>query len=144
MNKDVAVRMEAIQRYPGQKPERTVTEVAGEYYLRNQTHYVIFEESQEGFTEKIKSTLKVKNNCVELIKKGLINSHMFFEEKGNFVTEYKTPFGGFLMEIHTKKLTVKENTDEMIVELEYALESGEAPVADCSIRIMIKEKQSEG
>ncbi len=144
MNKDVLVRMEATQRYPGQEPERTVTEVKGEYYLRNQAHYVMFEEHQEGFTEKTKSMLKIKKNSVELTKKGLIHSHMFFEKQGVYATEYKTPFGGFLMEIHTKQLVIEEASDEMRIEIEYALKSQEQPVADCHIQIKIKEKQSEG
>ena len=144
MNKNVVIRIEAIQRYPGQKPEKTVTEAGGEYFLRGGSTYVIFEESQEGFTEKVKSMLKIKNNSVELTKKGLIHSHMFFEEGVPFATEYKTPFGGFRLDIHTEKLEVKEMPDEIVVEIEYSLETQEQPVADCNIRISIKEKQSEG
>lgn len=144
MNKDVVIRMEAVQRYPGQEPECTVTEVQAEYYLRNQSHYVMFEEIQEGFKEKTKSMLKIKKNCVELTKKGLINSHMFFEESGTFATEYKTPFGGFLLDIHTGKLIILEMPHQIQIEIVYSLESQEQKVADCNIRIMIKEKQSEG
>lgn len=140
MNKNVVIRIEAIQRYLGQKPEKTVTEAGGEYFLRGGSRYVIFEESQEGFTGKTKSMLKIKNNSVELTKKGLIHSHMFFEEGVPFATEYKTPFGGFLLDIHTEKLAVKEMPDEMLIEIEYSLETQEQLVADCNIRIIIKEK----
>ncbi len=144
MNKNVVIRIEAIQRYPGQKPEKTVTEAEAEYFLRAGSHYVIFEESQEGFTEKIKSMLKIKNNSVELTKKGLIHSHMFFEEEVTFASEYKTPFGSFMLDMNTKKLEVKETPTEIEVEIVYSLETRELAVADCNIRIMIKEKQSEG
>lgn len=144
MNKNVVIRIEAIQRYPGQKPEKTVTEADAEYFLRGGSTYVIFEECQEGFTEKTKSMLKIKNNSVELTKKGLIHSHMFFEKGVTFASEYKTPFGGFMLDMHTEKLVVKETQDEIVVEIEYSLETQEQAVADCNIRIKIKEKQSEG
>lgn len=144
MNKDVVVRIEAKQRYPQQKPECTVTEVNGEYYFRNQTHYVMFEESQEGFSEKTKSMLKIKEDSVELTKKGLIHSHMFFAKQNVYATEYKTPFGSFLMEIHTGNLEIKESDREIKIKIEYSLKSQEQPVADCDIHIIIKEKQSEG
>ena len=144
MNKNVVIRIEAIQRYPGQKPEKTVTEADAEYFLRGGSTYVIFEECQEGFTEKTKSMLKIKNNSVELTKKGLIHSHMFFEKGVTFASEYKTPFGGFMLDMHTEKLVVKETQDEIVIEIEYSLETQEQAVADCNIRIKIIEKQSEG
>ena len=65
MTKDVVLRMEATQRYPGEEPQSSITQVSAEYYLRNGSHYVMFEETQEGFTEKTKGMLKIKDGSVD-------------------------------------------------------------------------------
>lgn len=142
MTKEVLLTIKGVQKYPGEKPLETITEVGAEYFLRNQSHYIMFEEKQEGFTESVKSMLKIKNNCVELTKKGLIQSHMTFEQNQFYASEYRTPFGSFPMEVSTEELRVLETDNKIIIDIKYKLESGQQPMADCSIRITIREKNA--
>ena len=144
MTKDVVLIMDATQYYPGEEPQNSITKVPAEYYLRNGSHYVMFEESQNGFTEKVKGMLKIKNGSVELSKKGLIQSHMLFEKDLRYTTEYKTPFGGFMMEVCTRQLKISEYEDEISLEIKYSLESEGRSVADCLMKISITEKQPVG
>lgn len=144
MTKDVVLRMEASQRYPGEEPQSSITEVSAKYFLRGQSHYVMFEEVQEGFTEKTKGMLKIKKGSVELSKKGLIQSHMLFEEDLRYATEYRTPFGGFMMDVCTHQLKISENQDRIVIEIVYSLETQGQPVTDCKIKILITEKQPVG
>lgn len=141
MTKDVVLRMEATQRYPGEKPQSSITKVQAEYYLRNGSHYVMFEEGQEGFTDKVKGMLKIKKGNVELSKKGLIQSHMLFEKDLRYATEYRTPFGGFQMDVCTHNLVITECEEEIIVEIDYSLETEGQPVTDCFIKLIITKKQ---
>lgn len=144
MTKDVVLRMEATQRYPGEEPQSSITQVSAEYYLRNGSHYVMFEETQEGFTEKVKGMLKIKKGSVELSKKGLIQSHMLFEDDLRYASEYRTPFGGFVMDVCTHKLNIVECEEKIVMEIEYFLETEGRTVADCFIKITITEKQPVG
>lgn len=144
MTKDVILRMESIQRYPGEEPQSSITQVPAEYYLRGHSHYIMFEESQEGFTEKVKGMLKIKKGSVELSKKGLIQSHMLFEEGLKYATEYRTPFGGFLMDVCTHQLKIAESEEQIAMEIKYSLATEGQLVAKCSIKIIITEKQPAG
>ena len=113
MTKEVMLTIKGMQKYPGEEPLETRTQVAAEFFERGQSQYVMFEESQEGFTENVKSMLKIKSNCVELTKKGLIQSHMTFVPETLYVSEYKTPFGSMQMGVRTKELRIL-NTEERI------------------------------
>ena len=144
MTKDVVLRMEATQYYPGEAPQSSITEVPAEYYLRNGSHYVMFEEAQEGFKEATKGMLKIKRGSVELSKKGLIQSHMLFEKELRYATEYRTPFGGFMMDVCTRHLNITECEDKISMEIKYSLETEGQPVADCYIKIIVTEKQPVG
>lgn len=140
MTKEVMLTIKGVQKYPGEEPLETVTQVPAEYFERGQSQYVMFEESQEGFTENVKSMLKIKNNCVELTKKGLIQSHMTFEPGSLYISEYKTPFGGMQMGVRTKDLRILKVEDRIQIYIKYLLEAEEQVMADCSIQITIKEK----
>lgn len=144
MTKDVVLIMDATQYYPGEKPQNSITKVPAEYYLRNGSHYVMFEETQDGFSEKVKGMLKIKKGSVELSKKGLIQSHMLFEKDLRCATEYKTPFGGFMMDVCTHHLKISECDKEISVEIKYSLETEGRSVADCLMKIVITEKQPVG
>lgn len=136
--------MDATQYYPGEEPQNSLTRVPAEYYLRNGSHYVMFEEIQDGFTEKVKGMLKIKKSSVELSKRGLVQSHMVFENDLRYTTEYKTPFGSFMMEVCTGQLKIAEGEDEISLEIKYSLESEGRSVADCLMKITITKKQPVG
>lgn len=141
MTKGVMLTIKGVQKYPGEEPLETMTEAEAEFFLRGQSRYVMFEEIQEGFTEHVRSMLKIKNNCVELTKKGLIQSHMIFEPEALYMTEYKTPFGGMQLGVRTGELRVLELEDVIHIDIKYMLESEEQIMADCSIQITIKAKR---
>ena len=132
MTKEVMLTIKGIQKYPGEEPLETITQVAAEFFERGQSQYVMFEESQEGFTENVKSMLKIKSNCVELTKKGLIQSHM------TFVPE---TFGSMQMGVRTKELRILNTKERIQIYIKYLLEAEEQVMADCNIQITIKEKK---
>lgn len=141
MTKEVMITIKGVQKYPGEEPLETVTELDAEYFQRGQSQYVMFEETQEGFTESVKSMLKIKNNSVELTKKGLIQSCMIFEPKQLYMTEYRTPFGGMQLGVRTKELWLSEEEAAIRIRIKYLLESEEQVMADCGIEITIREKK---
>ena len=140
MNKDVTIKIKGVQKYSEEERVETVTEAAAEYYFRNGGHFVKFEEEAEGFTETSKCLLKVRDDLIEMTKKGLVDSHMIFEEGKLHTTNYKTPFGVTMMGVQTKHVHIFEEENALAIQIEYALEAQEEHMADCSIRIMIKSR----
>lgn len=83
MTKEVIIIIKGVQKYAGEEIVETVTEAEAEYYLRNGSHYVMFEEETEGFTAITKSMLKFRGEQVELTKKGLIQSHISLKKESS-------------------------------------------------------------
>ena len=81
MEKDVIISirgLQFIQNDDVMEPVEVVT--PGEYYMKNGQHYLLFEESVEGFGETTHNVMKFRDNHLEVRKKGLVNVHMVFEE----------------------------------------------------------------
>lgn len=145
MTKDVVVRVRGIQFLISQDQhveEAEPVEVfsMGEYYFRNGTHYIKYDEVMEGYTDHTQNLIKIKNNRVELRKRGLTNVHMVFEERKKNISYYQTPFGTMEMGIAATHVELEQQEDEMNVHIEYALEVNESHVADCNIQIGVASR----
>lgn len=138
MTKEVWIKIKGVQQYSEGEKLETVTEVPAEYYLRNGIHYVMYEEREEGFTKSSKCMLKIREQSVELTKKGLIQSYMVFEEGKLHMTEYRTPFGMVVLGVNTKHICMWEEEGSLTLQIAYALEAEGAPMAECDIHITVK------
>ena len=102
------------------------------YYLKNGKHYIVYEEVVEGTSGVIKNRIKINGDeCVEIVKSGLSNSHMIFEKNKKNQTFYKTPYGQMLIGVNTRHLQV-----------DFELDVNHEPMADCKIRMNIVSKDS--
>ncbi|MDE6064203.1 MAG: DUF1934 domain-containing protein, partial [Lachnospiraceae bacterium] len=97
MTKDVLLAIKGIQFDASEAESNVQTITAAEYYEKNSSRYVIFEETEEGTDEKTKNIIKFKDNMMELTKRGFVNVHMLFEENKKNLTNYATPFGDVLI-----------------------------------------------
>lgn len=114
----------------------------GDYYKRNDKHYVIYEEAAEGFVQPTKNRLKFSGHMLELTRSGLVNVHMVFQENKKNLTNYNTPFGQILIGIDTKKIQLEEQTDHIIVDVDYSLDVNYEFLSDCHIKIDICSKEN--
>jgi len=143
MTKEVLLSLRGLQfdtvSADGDKIE-TIT--PAEYYKRNDSHYVVFEEVMEGFRESTKNIIKFKDNSLDLTKKGLVNVHMIFEENRKNMTSYNTPYGNILIGIDTRKIHITQESDRIVVDVDYALDVNYEYLTDCQIVLDIKSKGS--
>ncbi|MBD5505251.1 MAG: DUF1934 domain-containing protein [Lachnospiraceae bacterium] len=114
----------------------------GDYYKKNDRHYVVYEEITEGFTQHTKNRLKFSEHMLELSRNGLVNVHMVFQENKKNLTNYNTPFGQILVGIDTKRIQVEEHEDNIVVDVDYALDINYEFLSDCHIRIDICSKEN--
>lgn len=111
------------------------------YFFKNGKHYILYDEVAEGIPGVTKNKVKIMgNNSLEIMKSGITNTHMVFEKGKKHLTNYETPFGQLQMGIHTVYLDVKEEEDEVRVEIHYELDVNEEMVAECRIKMSIKSK----
>ena len=140
MTKEVIITIRGLQNGPETDGEPIEMIVAGEYFYKNNKHYIVYDEVTEGESEITKSRIKISNGQMELKKNGVVNVHMVFEENVKNITQYYTPYGALSMAIDGKKVEIKESEHEIDVKVEYGMEMNGEFVADCNISINVKSR----
>lgn len=144
MTKEVLLTLQGLQfDQREENADRIETVTVGDYYKKNDRHYVIYEEVTEGFDRPTKNRLKFSDHMVELTRNGLVNVHMMFQENKKNMSNYNTPFGQILVGIDTKRISIDEREDNIVVDVDYALDINYEFLSDCHIKIDIRPKGKE-
>lgn len=145
MTKDVLLSISGLQFVahedgPGE-PVEVIT--PGDYYKKNDKHYVLYDEVMEGFEGTTRNIIKVGPDCLDITKKGVANVHMMFEKNKKNVTYYYTPYGSLLIGIDAKQVEVAETEENINVTVNYDLEVNYEFLANCNITMNIKAKGAD-
>ena len=143
MNKDVLIHVRGLQMMEtddAQEPIEIV--VPGQYYFRNGSHYLRYEEMLDDTAETTVNYIKMSPNGVEVRKQGQVNVHMVFEEGKKNKTFYNTPYGTLQLGISATGLELKESEDGIQMKVDYALDMNEEHVADCYLTVQAQSKDS--
>lgn len=125
------------------EPEPVEIIAPGEYYFKNGKHYIIYDEFMEGFDSVTKNVLKLKNDSLEITKRGSSNVHMIFEKDKKNLTCYTTPFGNLMMGIDARRILIEESEEEIYAQVEYALDINYEHLADCTIQLRVQPKRQQ-
>lgn len=140
MTKDVIIAIKGLQFGQGEENDEIETIQPGTYSERNGAHYVLFDEFSEGDTEPTKNRLKFKDGVLEIIKKGIVNVHMVFEEGKKNIANYQTPYGVIVIGLDTSRIRCVQTDNRIRLDVDYTLEANYEFVADCRISLDIKEQ----
>lgn len=141
MTKDVFVRLSGMQYSTGEDDAEPVEVISlGTYAKKNGKHYIAYDELQDDFGQVVKNTVKIQDNCYEVIKGGPIRTHLRFEEGKSHSTFYETPYGNLVVQVHTKEVDFEEKEEELNVHVSYELEINYEKLADCRIEMCVQAK----
>lgn len=140
MTKEVELSISGLQWGEDIEEDNIETVVPAEYFKKNDSHYLLYEESMEGFTQNTKCRMKLKGKLLELTRQGLVSTHMVFEENKTHMTDYVTPYGKFLLGINTEKVLLEEREDFICMIVEYKIETGGKPVSENKIELHIRQR----
>ena len=141
MNKDVLIHVRGLHVLDGDGDQEPIEMVVpGQYYYKNGSHYLRYEEIMEDFREPTINYIKMSPTGVEVRKKGLVNVHMVFEQGKKNMTYYTTPFGTIQMGIAATNLDLEESEENLNMKVDYALDMNEQHVADCYLAIQAQPK----
>lgn len=141
MTKDVTVYLHSIQTGRNdEESEKIETVAAGSYYEKNGRHFLIYDETMEGFEKPVKNKLKFADDFLEIMKSGPLNVRMVFEKNKKNLTSYNTPYGNIVLGINTKKIHISQESDRIVVDVEYVLDMNYEYYADCKIVMDIHSK----
>ena len=122
----------------GEEPVEIV--VPGEYYFRNGSHYLRYEEVLEEHGDPTVNYVKISQDGMEVRKKGLVNTHMVFEQGKRNMVLYTTPMGTLEMGISATNLELSEGDGRIAMKVHYSLDMNQEHVADCCLDIAAQTK----
>lgn len=141
MTKEVFVRLSGMQfSKDGEVPEPIEVISRGTYAKKNGKHYIVYDEVEGGLHEVIKNTVKIWDNCYEIIKGGAVRTHLKFEAGKSYSSFYETPYGNLVIQVHTKEVALEEKEEELNIHVFYELEINYEKMADCRIEMCIQAK----
>lgn len=140
MTKDVIVSVSGLQMAGGESDNIEVI-TAGDYYLKNGKHYVLYDEVMDGCDSVVKNTIRINNGCLEILRKGPVNAHMVFEKDKTNQTRYMTPVGELLVSIFTKGISMEQDEDRLKISLDYSLDINYERVSENNIVVDIVSKE---
>lgn len=120
--------------------DRVETAQPAQYFKKNNSHYVLYEEKMEGLDVPCKSRIKFRGKMLELTRHGSVEMQMIFEENKRHVVPYHTPYGQLLLGIRTDKVLVEEQEDQIHVTVEYTLDQEGEPLSESCMKIHIRER----
>ena len=91
----------------------------------------------------IGDTVKVMENRIEVMKRGLVESHMIFEPGRRTTANYRTPMGLFLMGITTSLIEVEEDEESILLRIKYSMEMNGEYAFDCNTEILASSRKEE-
>lgn len=145
MEKDVLIHVRGLQMIDSADGDEAIEIVVpGQYYYRNGSHYLRYEERVEDFSQPTINYIKMSPTGMEVRKQGLINVHMVFEQGKKNMTYYTTPYGTLQMGIAATNLELKESDSGINMKVDYALDMNEEHVADCYLTVQAEPKNSAG
>lgn len=120
--------------------DNVATVAQGEYFKKENKHYVIYQENVDDTGGICRSRIKFTEERVEMLKKGIVDTNMIFEENQIHTMQYQTPFGNLLFDINTDKIRVEEQDDRIVIHIQYGLENGNKLISRCKVKIEIWER----
>lgn len=140
MNKEVTVTVIGVQRDEAGEETRIVQQLPGEFYEKDDTLFLFYQEKDRESGALTQNSLKLKDGTLTYTRKGNVNARMVFTPNENYITAYQSPFGLLHLEIHTKELAHTIGAHNVNFHVSYELYSDEAFVSSNELTLNIKNK----
>lgn len=110
----------------------------GEFFKKDDFYYAIYNETEISGMEGTRTTLKIKNDKVVIIRDGTTSANMEFEKGKQNISLYNTPYGILELKIKTRDLDVNIDEAGGNVNVKYDMEMQGQESIQTSIGINIK------
>lgn len=142
MVQEVKLRIRGVQ-IQGEEDEDNVEVVSvGQMCERDGFTCITYEEviaEDENHNVQIaKNLLKIRDEQVEVIKKGTVASHMIFVPEQTTYTYYSTPMGELEIGIFTKEMICEKKERGFRLKMRYNLEMNNTFISQCHIDIEVE------
>ncbi len=123
--------METVQRAGDQKEKQSL-KASGNFYLKDGSAHLIYEEENS-----LKTHIRISDELVHIHRFGELSGDLWFVEGEQRDTRYETPYGRMMLTVETEKL--RWDLRQMKLYLRYRLLAEEELISKNEITINIKE-----
>lgn len=138
MNNNAIIKISGLQTVE-ETGDVIETMSSAKHYIKNEKHYVLYDEIDDENGIKTKNTIKFDDKKMEVIRKGTINGRLVFEKEKTNQSLYSTPYGDLLIEIFTKDIDIRQEESKINVQVDYELYANNNKVSDSQIEIDINK-----
>lgn len=140
MDKKAIISVSSSQSEDGkEEPISVVT--PGLFYIKNETYYVRYEETEISGMDGTTTTLKIKPDSLIMIRKGTTNAKMEFKKGLDNVSMYDTPYGTLQITTHTKVADICVNEEGGSVHIEYDMDISGQKIPRTTLDVEIKAEK---
>ena len=121
--KDIKLKIIGEQQYEGIEEDQMEFVTDGKLYVRNNSIYIIYDETEVSGMEGCKTTIKMNDKSVRMRRTGKVgfNTELYFETGKRFNSIYETPYGPMGVEVLTDYVKNDFNIEECkgSIDVEY-------------------------
>lgn len=111
----------------------------GNFYIKGNTFYVVYEESELSGMDGTTTTLKITRDKVTLLRFGTNKSKMVFEKNKRHETDYQTPYGKILLGVLSTDVNVNMGESGGEVNIKYVLDLNNRKVSNNELYLKVRE-----
>lgn len=143
MTKEVKLRIRGIQMQSGDAADNVEVVSVGKMYERDGFVCIAYDEvvkeEENGVVQVAKNLLKIRDDQVEVVKKGPAESHMIFVPERTTYTYYSTPLGELEISIYTNSLEKVKLPGGFHLRMQYDLELNQTFISKCNVDVVVEE-----
>lgn len=122
MKKDVTIEIYSTQAYQDTDPDEITLKTEGAFYEKNGKFYIKYDESEMTGVPNTKTTLKIDDDIVTLMRTGEMETQMIFKKGEHHIGLYQTVAGPYTLGVKTKELSHSIDEFGGNLYLEYEIE----------------------
>lgn len=97
--------------------------------------HILYEDPPDGDGRRTKNHVVIRDDCVEVHRRGEASADFLFAAGRVTRTDYRTPYHAFSLDVHTKKISIRPEGDRIGIRLQYALASGGSHLRDVTVEM---------
>lgn len=139
MKKDVLITIKGVQKIENEK-DTTELFTQGNFYKKNNSYYITYDESKATGFEGSTTTLKVEGTQkITLIRSGSIRSHLIVQNGERSIGHYGTSEGNLAIGVFTKKINSSLSDSGGDLYFSYNLDINSSLLSENEVYINVKE-----
>lgn len=144
MDKNVIISVKGTQTSQDQDSNVLELVTEGKYYKEDEAYYVTYDESDVTGMNGTKTTLKVMDGVVTLIRVGSVNSQFVFQQGQKHISYYDTEYGAFTIGVLANEVDVRIDDNGGEIRVGYQLEVDNNNTGENDFYLSIREAGQTG